>query len=71
PRWQERPVLFVVRRADVAASEADLRSHLAGAVAKWWMPEEIIFVETLPMTATGKVRKETLRAEYGALKNAS
>ncbi|MGH9642002.1 MAG: AMP-binding enzyme, partial [Terriglobales bacterium] len=66
PHWQERPVLYVVCKPGQQVSAEDLRSHLAGLVAKWWLPEEILFVETLPHYSTGKVKKDILRTQYRA-----
>ena len=66
PRWDERPLLLVVRRPGAAASEADILAHLAGAVAKWWLPDRVVFVDELPHTATGKLLKTALRERYGS-----
>ncbi|MFC3228510.1 long-chain fatty acid--CoA ligase [Marinibaculum pumilum] len=65
PKWQERPLLLVVPRAGAAQDADAIRAHLAGRIAKWWIPEEIRFVDELPMTATGKIHKVTLRERYG------
>jgi fatty-acyl-CoA synthase len=64
PKWDERPLLLIVRKPGSAVSEADVRAHLAGAVAKWWMPDAIEFVDDLPHTATGKLLKTALREKY-------
>lgn len=61
-RWGERPVLFVVLRPGTAPSKEGLLSHLGTRVARWWIPDDIHFVDQLPHTATGKVVKATLRA---------
>ncbi len=61
PRWGERPVACVVLRPDGVASVEDLRAHAAPQVASWWIPEEFIFVESIPTTGTGKMSKESLR----------
>jgi 3-(methylthio)propionyl---CoA ligase len=66
PRWQERPVMFVVVREGHELTADALRAHLAQSVAKWWLPEEVIFVADLPHYSTGKVQKEVLRKQYGA-----
>jgi len=63
PKWDERPVLVVV--AD--ASEADILAHFEGKVAKWQIPDRVIFVETLPLGSTGKVLKTDLRQTYAKL----
>ncbi len=64
PRWQERPVMFVTTRPGHELSAEALREHLARMVAKWWLPDEVIFVVELPHNATGKVKKELLRAQH-------
>ena len=64
PRWDERPLLVCVRSpgSDVCANR--IRDHLAGQVAKWWLPDAIEFVDELPHTATGKLSKKTLRDQF-------
>jgi fatty-acyl-CoA synthase len=59
PRWQERPFLIVLLRAEVSADE--LRAHLAELVPKWWLPDSIVFVTELPHGPTGKLAKNVLR----------
>ncbi|HXG99815.1 MAG TPA: long-chain fatty acid--CoA ligase [Sphingomicrobium sp.] len=64
PRWDERPLLLVVRSpgSDVAVSA--IRDHLSAHVAKWWLPDAVEFVDELPHTATGKLSKKSLREQY-------
>ena len=64
PKWDERPLLLVVRKAGSDVSAADVIAHLSGKVAKWWLPDEILFVDALPHTATGKLLKTALRDQY-------
>lgn len=64
PRWEERPILLVVRKPGSSVDEAAIRAHLAAHVAKWWLPDAILFVESLPHSATGKLLKTAIRAEY-------
>ncbi|WP_414900397.1 long-chain fatty acid--CoA ligase [Sphingomonas flavalba] len=64
PKWDERPLLLVVRKPGATVTEAEIIAFLAGRVAKWWLPDEIAFVDELPHTATGKLLKTALRAEY-------
>lgn len=64
PKWDERPLLLVVRKEGANVSEDDVRVHLAAHVAKWWLPDEILFVDSLPHTATGKLLKTALREQY-------
>jgi acyl-CoA synthetase (AMP-forming)/AMP-acid ligase II len=59
PRWQERPLLVVVAAAAVTGQ--DLRAHLAALVPKWWLPDAVAFVDTLPHGPTGKLAKRELR----------
>ena len=65
PKWQERPLLFIVRKPGCALESADILGFLAERVAKWWVPEEVIFLESLPVGGTGKVQKTLLRQKYG------
>ena len=60
----ERPLLIVVRKAGAEVSAEDLRGYLGQRLAKWWVPEEVVFVESLPHTATGKLLKTRLREQY-------
>ncbi|RHW16444.1 fatty-acid--CoA ligase [Sphingomonas gilva] len=64
PKWDERPLLLVVRKPGSEVSADDIQAHLAKHVAKWWLPDEILFVDELPHTATGKLLKTALRAQY-------
>ena len=64
PKWQERPLMLVVRRAGQQLSADELTSHLSARLAKWWLPDEILFVDELPHTATGKILKTKLRDNY-------
>jgi acyl-CoA synthetase (AMP-forming)/AMP-acid ligase II len=64
PKWDERPLLLVVRDPGSELCEAEVRSYLAGQVAKWWLPDAIEFVTELPHTATGKLSKKDLRDLY-------
>lgn len=64
PRWEERPILLVVRKPGSDVSPAAIRAHLERHVAKWWLPDEIHFVESLPHTATGKLLKTAIREQY-------
>lgn len=64
PKWDERPLLFIVRHENADVTKEDIHQYLEGKVAKWWLPDDIIFVEELPHTATGKLKKRTLRDQY-------
>ena len=64
PKWEERPLLVVVRRPGADAGKEDLRAFLEGKIAKWWMPDDIVFVDEMPHGATGKVNKRLLRERF-------
>jgi fatty-acyl-CoA synthase len=59
PRWQERPLLVVIQAAPVTAQA--LLAHLADLMAKWWLPDAVVFVAELPHGTTGKLAKGDLR----------
>ncbi|CAN5701845.1 long-chain fatty acid--CoA ligase [soil metagenome] len=64
PTWQERPLLVVVRKTDKEVTPAELIAFLRPQMASWWVPEDVAFVDALPMTATGKIHKVTLRDRF-------
>ena len=64
PKWQERPLLIVVRRAGAQVTGDALRAYLSERLAKWWLPDEVVFVDSLPHTATGKLLKTRLREQF-------
>jgi fatty-acyl-CoA synthase len=64
PKWDERPLLLVVRKPGAEVGEAEILEHLARHVARWWLPDEVLFVDSLPHTATGKLLKTALREQY-------
>ena len=63
-KWQERPLLLIVRKEGARVSEAEILDHLRPKVAGWWLPDAVEFVDKFPMTATGKVHKLTLREQF-------
>jgi fatty-acyl-CoA synthase len=65
PKWDERPLLLVVRQPGSMLTGGDLLAFLDGKIAKWWKPDAVIFLETVPLGATGKVLKHQLREQYG------
>ena len=65
PKWGERPLLVAVRRPEAEVAKAEILEFLAGKVAKWWLPDDVVFVDELPHTATGKIRKSALRERFG------
>ena len=64
PKWDERPLLVVVAKAGRSPSKADLIGYLDGKIAKWWMPDDVAFVDEIPHTATGKIQKTRLREQF-------
>lgn len=64
PKWDERPLLVVVKQADADLSGQDVLDYMKGKVAKWWMPDEVVFVDEIPHTATGKISKLDLREQF-------
>jgi fatty-acyl-CoA synthase len=64
PKWQERPLLIVVRRQGSELDKNALLAFMEGKVASWWMPDDVVFVDALPMTGTGKIHKLTLREQF-------
>ncbi|WP_346908707.1 long-chain-fatty-acid--CoA ligase [uncultured Roseibium sp.] len=64
PKWDERPLLIVVPAEGATPDKEEILAHLAKGLAKWQVPDDVIFVDTLPLTATGKVSKLTLRQIY-------
>jgi acyl-CoA synthetase (AMP-forming)/AMP-acid ligase II len=65
PQWEERPLLVVVPAASQAATANSIIAFLEGKIAKWWIPDDIVFVEALTYGATGKVQKMELRRRFG------
>jgi len=66
PRWDERPLMFIVRKAGQPLECDEILAFLAERVAKWWIPDGVIFLESLPVGGTGKVQKASLRQKYGS-----
>jgi fatty-acyl-CoA synthase len=64
PKWDERPLLIVVPKKDRQPSRAALLDFLRPKVAKWWLPDDVVFVAEIPHTATGKIKKTDLRETY-------
>jgi len=65
PKWDERPLLVIVRQAGVdEVTGEEILAFMDGKIAKWWMPDEVAFVEELPHTATGKIHKVGLREQF-------
>jgi acyl-CoA synthetase (AMP-forming)/AMP-acid ligase II len=64
PKWGERPLLVAVRRPGAEVDDQDVIDFLSDKVAKWWLPDDVVFVDELPHTATGKIQKSVLRERF-------
>ncbi|WP_438725604.1 long-chain fatty acid--CoA ligase [Parasphingorhabdus sp. DH2-15] len=64
PKWDERPLLVVVPAAGASLSKDQVLEYLSDKVAKWWLPDDVAFVDELPHTATGKILKTALREQF-------
>lgn len=64
PKWDERPLLIIVRKEGREPSKEDILGFLNGKIAKWWMPDDVAFVAEIPHTATGKIQKTALRDQF-------
>ena len=64
PQWEERPLLVVVPAAGAAVTAQSIAAHLEGKIAKWWMPDDVVFVDALSYGATGKIQKMELRRRF-------
>jgi fatty-acyl-CoA synthase len=63
-KWDERPLLLITLKEGESLEKQEMLDHLQGKIAKWWMPDDVIVIDEMPMTATGKIRKLTLREQY-------
>ena len=68
PKWEERPLLIIVLRDGTAVDKQEILDYLDGKIAKWWMPDDVVFVDELPHGATGKVSKLELRKSFADYK---
>ena len=64
PKWDERPLLVIIRKPDTSPTKEDILAYMDGKIAKWWMPDDVAFVDEIPHTATGKIQKITLRDQF-------
>ncbi len=64
PKWDERPLLVIVLKKGETASKEELLGFMQGKTASWWMPDDVVFVDEIPHTATGKIQKLTLRQQF-------
>ena len=64
PKWGERPLLIVVKNGEGDVTPEELKSFLDGKIAKWWIPDDVQYIEEMPHTATGKIQKMKLREMF-------
>ena len=63
PKWDERPILLVQLKPGEQAEGREFLNYLDGRIAKWWMPDDVVFVDAIPLGATGKMLKTKLRQD--------
>jgi len=64
PKWDERPLLLVIKRPGMEVSREEMLAFFQGKIAKFWMPDDVVFIDALPMGATGKIQKNKLRDQF-------
>src|SRR5262245_31552325 len=64
PKWDERPLLVLVMKKGESISKDDILGFMQGKIAKWWIPDDVVFVDEIPHTATGKIQKLALRQQF-------
>jgi 3-(methylthio)propionyl---CoA ligase len=64
PKWDERPLLVIILKKGETATRDEMLAFLEGKIAKWWMPDDVVFVDEIPHTATGKIQKMALRERF-------
>ncbi|BBB66716.1 long-chain-fatty-acid-CoA ligase [Undibacterium sp. YM2] len=64
PKWDERPLLLAVKKPGAEVTKEELLQFFDGKVAKWWLPDDVVFIESLPLGATGKILKNKLREQF-------
>jgi fatty-acyl-CoA synthase len=64
PKWDERPLLVVQLKPGLEATREEFLTHLEGRIAKWWTPDDVVFVATIPLGATGKIDKKVIRQQF-------
>ena len=69
-KWTERPLLIVVKNNDQKLSKEEIMTFMDGKIAKWWIPDDVVFIDEIPHTATGKIKKTALREQFSDYKSA-
>ncbi len=67
PKWDERPLLFLVPKPGHAVTKDEILAFIGERVPKWWVPDDVVFLDALPVGGTGKVQKGDLRKQYGGV----
>jgi fatty-acyl-CoA synthase len=62
PKWDERPILLVQLEPGQSAEKQEFLDFLEGKIARWWMPDDVLFVDEIPLGATGKIDKKLIRS---------
>ena len=66
PKWDERPVALIVLEPGAEVAEQEVLDHCATAFAKWQLPDEVLYIDSIPLTTTGKMDKKVVRADLDA-----
>ncbi len=64
PKWDERPLLLVKLKDGETAEPEEFIAFLDGKIARWWMPDDVVFVDDIPLGATGKIDKKLIRQSF-------
>lgn len=64
PKWDERPLLVVAKKQGAEVTREELLEHYDGKIARWWTPDDVVFVDSIPLGATGKMQKNKLREMF-------
>ena len=64
PKWDERPLLVVMKKPGATLTREELLAFYDGKIAKWWTPDDVVFVDSIPLGATGKMQKNKLREQF-------
>jgi fatty-acyl-CoA synthase len=64
PKWDERPLLVIIPKKGESPTREEILNYMEGKIAKWWMPDDVVFVNEIPHTATGKILKTALRDQF-------
>ena len=67
PKWDERPIIIAIKAQDSDITEAELLDYFSDKIAKWQIPDRVIFVDSIPLTGTGKMLKKDLREQFGSV----